>query len=414
MRILILSAAVFALVSGGTASAGWEVDFGAEERLRAEGKNNLDFNSARDDNGGLVYGRFRLHGKAVSEKYELFAEGLDLRVANVRMPKAAQEDQLDLHQAYALFRGIRPGLPLELKIGRQELKYGKGRLLWASSWSNRINHLDAAVLKYRNGAVSADAFYGARVSYDDDGWNSPNKRDMMTGVYASYKDGEAAPLIEAYFLSNYDSSGPSALNRRTVGMRAAFQLPGGIDCDLEIPYQFGKTAGKDISAYAFHLDAAKAFEAPWNPRMTAAFNLASGDRKAGDGKSNTFVPLYQSTHDPYGLMDLFRWQNMREAALGAELSPSGKWNLIAGLNFFWLDNDHDSWYNSSGSRLRTDTTGQAGKYVGRELSLRAKYDPVRDLKLEGGYAHFFSGDYVENTGTDRDADWLYFQARLKI
>jgi hypothetical protein len=105
---------------------------------------------------------------------------------------------------------------------------------------------------------------------------------------------------------------------------------------------------------------------------------------------------------------------MREAALEVELSPVKKVKIMPAVNFFWLDNNHDSWYNSSGSRLRTDTTGRAGMYVGQEISLRLKFDPSKELKLETGYAHFFSGDYVEYTGAGLDADWFYFQAGLRI
>lgn len=421
LALLISGAPVFAQEPSPAAAAqssgpaGWKLGFGAEERVRVESRNNFDFDRRSDDRGGYIYQRLRVSAKAgLPGKYELFAEGLDLRQANYSLPKAAQEDAADLHQAYASVKGLGLDLPLELKVGRQELKYGKGRLVWAATWGNRINHLDAAVLKYKAGALSADAFYGARVSYDENGWNDPNRHDILGGVYAAYQKAKGSPLAEAYFLSNYDSSNMSTLNRRTFGLRAAFRLPGGVDCDLELPYQFGKTLGKDIDAYAFHFDASRGFKTPWSPRLSASFNVASGDRKAGDDKSNTFVPLYQSPHDPYGLMDLFRWQNMREAAVEVALTPVKGFKVIPAVNLFWLDNNHDSWYDSAGKKLRTNTTGRAGAYVGREASLLVKYDISDEAKFDAGYAHFSTGEYVEDTGAHSDADWMYFQLSLKI
>jgi hypothetical protein len=34
------------------------------------------------------------------------------------------------------------------------------------------------------------------------------------------------------------------------------------------------------------------------------------------------------------------------------------------------------------------------------------------LILEGGYAHFFSGKFVKDTGSADDADWFYLQTLI--
>ena len=396
--------------------AGWKLGFGADERVRVESRDNFDFKRATDDRGGAIYQRLRLSAKAeLPGKYELFAEGVDMRVANYSLPKAPQEDAADLHQAYAAVKGKVLGQSIELKAGRQELKYGQGRLVWAAVWGNRINHFDAAVLKYKTGGFSADAFYGARISYDEDGWNDPNRHDILAGAYLTYRKSKEAPLVEGYFLSNTDSSNISTLNRRTVGLRGQFDLPGAVICDVELPYQFGRSARKSVYASAFHLDLSREFKTAWAPRAAAALNYASGDKKASDSANNTFVPLYQAPHDPYGQMDLFRWQNMKEAALELSVKPVKALKLTAGTNYFWLAKVRDSWYDSAGKKLRTlATTASAGAYVGQEVSLLAKCDLGGGAVLDGGYAHFFSGPYVEDTGTHSDADWMYFQVNLKI
>ena len=414
VALIVILCGVFSASAQDTASAGWKVSFGADERLRAENKRNFDFNDALGDNGSLVYQRVRLNGKAAFEnKYEFFSEVMDLRVGNINIPKTAQGDNLDLHQAYAGVKSVF-GLPLEVKAGRQELKYGQGRLLWAATWGNRINHFDGAVLKYKSGGLSADAFHGERVSYDDDGWNDPNRHDVLSGAYLSYRKDKDTPLVEGYFLSNYDSSNMSTLNRRTVGVRGQVLLPGAVLCDLEIPYQFGTSSRKSVYARAFHLDLSREFERAWSPRVAAALNYASGDKNPSDSVNNTFVPLYQSVHEPYGVMDFFRWQNMRETALEISVKPEKKLKITAAANFFWLARAKDSWYDSAGKKLRTNAAGAAGTYVGQEASLLAKYDMSRWGSLEGGYARFFTGKYVKNTGAHDDAGFFYFQLSLKI
>lgn len=406
--------AACALLLSGPAWAGWKTEFAAEDRLRAEMREDFDLDRSAEDDGWLFYNRLRFSAKASLGNYDFFAEGMDLRVANKYIPKTAQDDSLDLHQGYAQASKLF-GLPLAVKAGRQELKYGRGRLLWASNWGNRVNSIDAVVLKYKEGPLAADAFYGARAGWDPDGWNGPNRHDVLGGVYLTFQKSKDAPLADAYFLANYDGEDRSALNRRTAGLRAAARLPYGIEAEAELPYQFGKSARKSVYAHALHLDAAKEFDAPCRPRLAAAYNYATGDKNARDSVNNSFVPLYQSSHDPYGLMDLFRWQNMREYALEFSVKPAQGLRLGAGFSWFWLDSVNDSWYDSSGRKLRTKAANSgAGHFAGRELDLLAGYGPGGGFSAEAGYAHFFSGRFAEDTGAGGDADWFYLQLTLRL
>lgn len=398
---------------GGHEPGQWKTDFGLEDRVRFEQKQNFDLNDTVNDNGGLVFQYFRLNVRAAfEEKYEVFASGMDSRVYSAHIKRTEQEDAFDLRQAYVSVNKV-AGSRFGLKVGRQELKYGKGRLIWSAAWTNRGNHYDAAVLRYRNGGWHADMFYGSRVRYFDHSFNEWTRHDMVSGVYGGYQADKNSPLVETYFLSNQNLGSIRTLNRHTVGVRARATAPGEIVCELELPYQFGKSAGGEISAYAAHFDASRSFDAAWNPRLNAAYNLATGDRTPGN-RNHTFVPMFQSTHYSYGIMDFFRWQNMREAAVEVVLAPDKKWKIITATNFFWLDSYRDSWYDSAGKKLRTMAAGKARYYAGQEASLQTEYDLSGEIKLEAGYAHFFSGDYVKDTGAHNDADWLYFQANFKI
>jgi hypothetical protein len=388
----------------------WKLGFGLDERLRVESRNNFDFNEALDDSGGYMFQRLRLTAKAeLPGKYEFFAEGIDARMARHGLPYTAQDDNLDLHQAYAHVKGLWLNLPLEVKVGRQELKYGKGRILWAAVWGNRINHLDAAVLKYKKNGLSADAFFGRRNSYDPDSWNTPNRHDELSGVYLSYRKTKDSPLVEGYFVSNHDSEDRTLLDRNTVGLRAAATLPLGVALDAELPYQYGKAAGKNVYALAFHADLSREFKTAWSPRVMLAYNYASGDKDKNDGKNNTFIPVYQAPHEPYGIIDLFRWQNMREWALELCVKPAKAFKVTAAANLFWLADRRDYWYNSAGSKVRSTINAAADAYVGQETSLIANYDFGGGFSMEGAYARFTPGGYVKDTGTEDPTDFGYLQ-----
>jgi hypothetical protein len=373
----------------------WKHKFGGEERLRHEYKQDFDFNEDRKDNGSLFFHRLRLNGRAVlsdenlKEVVEIFAEGLDAQIGGYRIKAAAnQKDDFDFHQGYIHINEIL-GSDFDFKIGRQELKYGKGRLIAAPTWANRIRSFDATVLHYDHEGWYGDVLYGQDVKYDDNNFNKSLDEEFLSGIYGGGQKSKGAPLIEGYFLTQIDSAGAETAKRYTAGFRLQ-GIFGRFNYDMEVPFQFGETQGKDIQAYAVHAEVSRGFDQmALKPKLTLEYNQATGDQ------------------------DFFRWQNMREAAFSVHLSTGEKLTLVPQMNFFWLESKFDSWYNSSGTALRSQTVGERGYYVGHEISLRVYYDVSKNIKWESGGVHFFTGGYVQDSGANDDADWFYSQVSLK-
>lgn len=397
----------------------WTYKAGVEERVRYEQKYDFDFNDGRKDNGGAFFHRLRLDLKSVlkdedGDKLEIFVQGLDAQTGGYRIkPVAAQKDDFDFHQGYIRWNRIL-GSDFGLKLGRQEAEYGKGRLIGAPAWSNRMRTFDAAIFNYENAGWKGDAIYLQDMKYDDNNFNDSSPQEFLAGVYGGYQKDKASFLTEGYFLTQRITSGTSDVERHTFGPRLQGKLGRLLDFDIEAPYQFGSTGGKDIRAYALAVVLSRGFDkTAWKSKVNFEYNQASGDRDPGDDVSGTFNPLYQSTHTAYGLLDFFRWQNMREAALGVTVSPTAKLKLTPQTNFFWLESTSDAWVNSSGTVLRSKTSGERGHYVGQEVSLRAAYAWNSHVQWETGYAHFFTADYVGDTGSNDDTDWIYTQVNLK-
>ena len=107
---------------------------------------------------------------------------------------------------------------------------------------------------------------------------------------------------------------------------------------------------------------------------------------------------------------------MEEFALSLNFAPI-KDRMKGSLEYhrYYLAQEKDAWYNSSGSKIRYDGTGNASDHVGDEVDLVLNYKLFSFLDIEAGYAHFFSGEYVRDTatgtakGADKDADWFYLQ-----
>ena len=442
MRVLsrkfkVLSAAVLLLTAGifaawaddkekDSAFTQWNYKITGEERFRYEYKKDFDFNQGQKDNGSQFYHRLRLGAAAsltdeyLKPKLDIFVEGLDAQTGGHQIKVSAnQVDDFDLHQAYITLHDIL-GSDFDLKAGRQELRYGRGRLIAAPTWANRIRTFDGGVLHYQHEGLWMDLLYGQDVKYDDDKFNNSRSEEFLTGIYGGYQKHKMAPLVETYFLTMKDIKGTNDTLRYTAGARLQTNIAEGMVLDIEIPYQFGHTGSatvkkKEIRAYAFHVDVTKSWEAAqWKPKLSMAYDEASGDKDPNDSASNTFTPLYQSTHEPYGLIDFFRWQNVRNPEISMSFSPTEKFRFTPQADFFWLNSKFDSWYNSSGTAVRSKTSGERGYYVGSELSLRVYYDFNKNLKLESGYAHFFPGGYVKDSGADDDVDWFDSQATFKF
>jgi len=403
-----------------TAPAGWKLKFGADERFRSEFKQDFDFDQSKRDNGTLFFHRLGLSAKAAwlndsgDDVMNIFVDGLDAQTGSYQTKATAtQVDDFDLHQGFVSFNNV-GGLPVDVKLGRQELKYGKDRLIAQPSWSNRVRAFDAAVFHYDADDLYADLLYGQDVKYDDNNFNRSLDEEYITGVNAGYQKEKSAPLLEGYFLTQVITTTDTPTKRYTVGGHWQGILFEKYVCDLELPYQFGEMGTKDIRAFAAHVDVSRAFDsARLKPKVTLEYNYASGDKDPNDSVVNTFNPLYQSTHGPYGVIDFFRWQNMREVAAFVQLSPQEKFKLNPQIHFFWLDSKFDSWVNSSGTTLRSSTIGDREYFVGTEAALVSSYDLSKNIKFETGYARFFTGPYVRDTGADDDVDWFYSQVNLK-
>jgi hypothetical protein len=84
-------------------------------------------------------------------------------------------------------------------------------------------------------------------------------------------------------------------------------------------------------------------------------------------------------------------------------------------NAFWLADTNDSWYRANGIttvRPLNATSRAASDYCGSEVDFIVTWNPFKNVQIQGGYSHFFAGDYLKSTGFHSDADFGYVQATI--
>ena len=427
-----------------------------EERLRFEARsNNRDFDdSINDDNDdSWLLNRSRV-GLAIKPAgwIKIYGQMQDTRewdsdrpnIPGVRGTEGG--DTFDLRQAYVELANYKE-FPLGLTLGRQVLNYGDNRLIADPNWGNFGRTFDGAKLRFQQkGLGTIDVFAVRPVQIKEEVFDDSDAEDNFAGIYASL-DFVPFQTTEFYVLHRDKAddqpdldptnridprgtwNGP-AQRITTCGTRWASKKGAlhGWDYGLEAAYQVGDYWNGDRSgpsldhhAFALHLHGGYTFEeAAWKPRVVLEYNYASGDKDPTDGRNESFQNLFPSNHTPYGDMDEFAWRNMHEARVALTVQPTKKLSAEVSYHAFWLAETSDYWYRSNGiSTLRTRTpsgadvrTIGASNFAGHEVNLSFTYKATDWLTVHGGYAHFFAGDYLSETGPSDDADFAYVQASL--
>jgi hypothetical protein len=447
-----------------------KVCFDVEERFRWEIRdNNFDFNDANnvftDDNWFLQRARIGVK-LTLTDWLKVYAQAQDSRELNSDRPDfpgqlgAEGDDAFDLRQAWVEF-GNPKSFPLTLKVGRQILSYGDERLIGAFDWNNIGRTFDAVKLRWEEKLWSLDAFAASVVVPERSQYNQSDfvngtetdRQQVFTGLYFSTT---AIPIqtTDLYALHLHENTGPDYqynplgdTNFLTLGARVKSKpgvfaphedealskdgkavndgkavapkppRPVGFDYDAEFAFQTGTVRGLDLNAFAVHGGIGYTFDTAWLPRLGLAYNFGTGDDDPADRNIQTFQNLFPTNHKFYGQMDVFSWQNMHDLEVSFKVQPVKAVTVKAEYHAFWLETTEDLWYRANGSaatavRPLNATSRAAGNYAGSEADLTVTWNVNKYLQVEGGYSHFFAGDYLSDTGPSDDANFGYVQAKL--
>lgn len=241
----------------------------------------------------------------------VLGEAQDARFLGEKDPSRAGVST-DVHQAFAQvdspFR-----LPLQLRLGRQEMTFANERLIGASNWGNTGRSFDGARATWLAGrTLSVDA-WADRPSARSAGATGARH---FYGAWATWKpaEGIAADLFalrddNTARIRRGADTGRRVLGRNTVGasLRAT---AGRLAVELEGAGQTGHGAASDsvdrqaIRAFMASVTASAALLARTQTRLGGVATVLSGDGSAEDGRDERFNTLFGTNHRLYGTMDV--------------------------------------------------------------------------------------------------------------
>lgn len=394
--------------------------FGIEQRTRYEYFDDDYVNNLDRRQPFLMRSRAFLGIKDVLDPIRFGVEFQDSRAFNTKLPNSTQDvNEYDFLQAYfELFFSGAAGedQPLSLQVGRLAVDYVDRRLRTRNGFRNTTNAFDG--FRLRAGTLESlwelEFFAAQPVEIFPRQFDHGDEQRWFYGLVGAYRGWAPDVTVEPYyFILDQDQRGWKAKNTEyhTWGTHLYGLIRGTrFDYDLDTAFQYGRKQGLNHRAFASHAELGYTFDHSWKPRLAAWLNYASGDRSPNDGNDQRFNRLFGASNGPYGFTDFFEWSNLLAPAMELRFEPDDKTLVSMIYRTNWLASKRDAWTRVG----RVDPEGKSGRFIGQEIDLSVRRALTDHFSIEVGYAHFFPGDFVEETGPSPDSDRLYVSTVLSF
>ncbi|MFC1570869.1 alginate export family protein [Candidatus Omnitrophota bacterium] len=345
--------------------------------------------------------------------------------------------------------------PLTLRIGRQDLWFGKGFII-----GNSLQDPTGAL--YAPEYTAVNSFDAIRATLDYDPWTidavyakisenflSSDDDENLVGVNVGYIFDDYNAEAEGYWWLRMDRNpggianvwpqmagryGNNSNDINTWGLRGSFDPIEDWTVALEGALQHGDFMGFGAqddhrARLAFAIDAmveCRIFQDDyaWKPVMTFEYIFYSGEENIGNRTARTngtytgWDPMYRGKFDTA----IREWQNVfyptaqystpastneHQVLFGASVEPTDSVTIDGKLGFFWLD--------KSASTNTAIVNEFRNKYVGTEVDLNVTWDYTEDVSFGLLSAFFFPGSHFsEGSGFKQPATDLVATAKLSF
>ncbi len=401
----------------------WRLSLGGEFRFRLEAETNKGFGATEPAEDTFHLYRYMVHADLkLRDVFRVFAQAVaafdeDRDLA----PRGIDENRWDVQQLFFDVSPFGNAVPWTVRVGRQDLLYGKERFVSPLDWANTRRRFDGVKVFGRYKTFNLDFWFVKPVLVQRKQSDRFNEDFDFSGAYFTYK---AIPRhgIDVYIFSVNDRGNARNPNGRrgdrtvhTIGSRF-WGKTAGFDYETELAGQWGTWAGDTVQAWSWTLNGGYTFaNVAYKPRLGAAFDYASGDHDPLDRAVQTFDQLFPLGHAYFGYLDLVGRKNIMDAQANFSAWPvKGKVKTSIAYHAFWLAEPEDALYNAAGRAVRRDPLGKSGREVGHELDVTVKWKLNVHSALLLGYSHLWDSDFIRQTGRSENADLIYVQYGFKF
>ena len=304
--------------------------------------------------------------------------------------------------------------PNYIRVGRQVVAWGEGRLLGASDWSPTARSLDAARAHLAAGNFDFELL-GAVLEparpIGTDATDVLGPASAGNQLYGAMIDWTLDPLfaLQAYALAKISrsNSGPTfdtrafgparAVGETYTGALRAYGDSKGWNYGAEFAYQLGHVDnldvnGEDRQAYAAAAHISKTLDkVSLSPTLRLGGSYATGDD--GHGTYKQFDPILPDVHAFYGAMDIFSWSNILEGNARLTVVPATDTTLAVEYRYAQMLEAGGEWLNGYLASVgRGNGSSNTSHELGHEIDGVFTWLPWTSFELAMGYSVFLAGD----------------------
>ena len=404
--------------------SGWYITLGGEIRERYELLDQPGFGTGPADSRGYLLQRYLFSSdfhfgprlRFFAEVQSAFEEG------RTGGPRATDDDPLEVHQAFLDWKiqdSRNEGITL--RVGRQEVGFGSGRLIAPAEGLNLRRSMDGGRIAVRRGRLEWNTVALRLVAASPRAFGDvPDHRQSFwaTGAVLSRPFWRVAN-IGAYYLGFDHNNAVFAKGigreiRETIGVHAWKYPSESWDYDDEGLIQWGSFRGAPVRAWAFSENIGYTFGGvPLHPRLGLRADATSGDQGKKSPALGSFDPLFPAVPLYSGPAALLGATNLIDVTPSLGLRFSNAVGLALEWSTFWRESLADSVYSPFNTPIRpADPT--AARYVASAPSATISWKPTQHVSYSIIYSRFWPGAYFLKELPDRTVNYFTIWASYRF
>lgn len=393
------------------------LQLGAEARYRADVFNKPFFGLRGLNDDSYLMQRLQAHADLhlFDDAVRTFVQVENTRAFGKDLYSPNDESRNEVRQAFVDFNHDFAQGRYTTRIGRQEM--GLGDQAWVTYRDSPNIRLSfdgvRASLNLKDGR-KLDAFAFRPLKTGEDSWDDgSNNAVKFYGLYGTLPLTAAWNIdLFAFGLETDDRSlaGEAGDEQRyTFGTRV-FGRQQALDWSWNLAGQTGHLGNASIRAWALSSDTGYTFAHAWQPRLGMRIDAASGDRELGDGKVNTFDPLFPR-NGVYGEASLTTLSNIIVVGPTFGFSPWRTLRFEPGVFEVWKQRAEDGVY-MPGMSMLANTRG-TGRHVGTIYRANTRWLATPNLTLDVDLKYYDVSSAIKDAGGE-DSSFISLRATFRL
>ncbi|ABQ37550.1 alginate export family protein [Bradyrhizobium sp. BTAi1] len=394
------------------------VSFGMTLRERFESLDAASFGIGGTRPDSHLLQRLQIHADAhLDAHWQLFVQFEDDRAFGKAAITAVDQDPLDLRLAFLAYVNATEQGTFKARVGRQDFDFDLQRFVSSRDGPNVRQSFDAIWGDWETGPWRFIGFVSQPVQYN---LLHPFD-DMSNGRVLFHTFRVERQVLGSNELSSYysyyqrdnarflDAGGTE--QRHVLDIRFAGKLAG-FDWDLEAMGQAGSVGSKQIRAWGAGARAGYTFaDVAGQPRIGLQVDGASGDRHPGDGRIETFNPLFPNGYY-FTLAGFTGYTNLVHVKPSLTVKPMADLSVMAAMGLQWRATTADAIYVQPNVAV-AGTAGQGSPWSGVYAQLRADYRFNANLTGALEAVHYQIGDTLRRAG-GHDSDYIGIELKYAL